>query len=252
MGVGAGPAPAVERRAHRRRRPAREGHRDLPMAAVSLHRTHGDVLRAVHGDVRRVPPAVAEPPADAGEHDQGPTALLSDAAGDPAVALCLQRLGRLAAVARERAPAAGRLGRDQRDGTRVAGANRRVLFGVHDELPVHAAPERRGLRRLGVLRGEVPAPDSPSSSRGRGALAGGAGYDAGGERRRPARPGPGPRRVRPGQDRLPRLGGRLRAGRGTDGMGPAAVHRQPNGAVRLAPQPRVQLLRGGLPARWKA
>ena len=50
-----------------------------------------------------------------------------------------------------------------------------------------------------------------------------------------------------GPDRLPDLGHRLRAGRGADGLGAAAVHRQSEPTVHLVPGPRVELLHGGRP-----
>src|SRR5262249_25797790 len=55
---------------------------------------------------------------------------------------------------------------------------------------------------------------------------------------------PGPRGLRAGQDRVPALGHRLRPGRRPDGVGAAALHRQPRDAVHVVPAPRIQLLHG--------
>src|SRR5262249_7890281 len=56
----------------------------------------------------------------------------------------------------------------------------------------------------------------------------------------------GPGHLGPGPAGLPSLGGRLRPGGGPDGLGPAAVRRQPERALRLVPSSRVQLLHGRL------
>ena len=135
--------------------------------------------------------------------------------------------------------AGGVAGRD-RDGAGFAGADRGVLLGLHDELPVHGALQRRlssrspglfGLRfllqtlhRLSVADSSTAGPAAVTRSPGPGRA------------RRAARPARERVAVRARQDGVPALGHRLRPGRRPDGLGPAAVHRQPQHAVHLVPR----------------
>ncbi len=64
---------------------------------------------------------------------------------------------------------AGRVARSDGDGAGVAGADRGVFLGEHDELSVHGLVQRGRLRSLGRARSLVPAPDAAPAERARSA-----------------------------------------------------------------------------------
>ena len=83
--------------------------------------------------------------------------------------------------------AADRVAGGERDRAGLAGADRGVLLGLHDELPVHGAAQRRGLRDRRPVRAEVLAPDAAPPECRRSATTG---RVAGGARIHGPRPSP--------------------------------------------------------------
>src|SRR5262249_36710200 len=105
--------------------PAR-GDRDLAATAVADCDRPGHELWDLHGALCVIPVEGAQRLAGCGQHDQGPTVILPDAAGDLAVALCVQRPGRVAADTLDGRPLAGGLVGCDRGCAGLAGTDRGV------------------------------------------------------------------------------------------------------------------------------